>query len=314
MHNLLCLLIIAIISAVVLYTCNEGFAPYSIPNPVWHKIGMAISLSNQYENDLYILEQKAGENKYRVFYTYGTIPTIFELKGNHPVQNGQIREGEVKGLSSTTVLRKDNPLFKLVLSQGAQRYDDKAIKDLKWKPVAYGAPHFNHYTKDLYMIYERKFSEKYRIYKAKYIFSELPENWFLKGSTPLINGEIRESIRRPLSGPFLKLKVTLLSPDYEPKKYSLTARQENYENNWKIVGRAGLINATGRLPFFNYILEENRPDAFRYHYRIYNPELKRLEYINLQGTHKAETDQVRSALTNVFSQSLQGDYQLQINY
>lgn len=204
----------------VAFACAVQSESFQTESPFWQKIGMAVSNNNQYNDYQYILEElPLGDDKYmyRVTYTFGTVPPVWYLKGNQKAADGQIRQGYVQGLKAMLpnsipgIMRQALPEFKLMIPEtGFPRKPSFAdYRSDNWKRVGLAAPDYNHYRKDLYVLWEQKLGDSYYKYKVTERYSEMPLSWLLRGINKAKDGEIRMAEFRSRSNNFLKFKLNL---------------------------------------------------------------------------------------------------------
>ena len=361
------LLVVVALSVFIYSMQSEGFtrkAWCQTESPLWTKIGMAVSNNNQYDNDQYILEElPLGNDKfmYKITYTYGTVPPVWYLKGNHKATNGQIRQGYNKGLKSMLpasipgIMRQSLPEFKLIIPPTLEPFanycgDSQKRSKFNWKRVGLAAPDYNHFRKDLYVLWEQNVAPGYYKYKVSEIYSGMPLTWVLRGTEKAKNGEFRKAEHRSRSNNFLTFKLNLKETEVEgfdvsgPTPYPGRGKNpwtqlssQGYKGTswdgdqnvppptgpigpqgWETVGRAGMYLSTGREVYYNYVLQERKLPDNKYEYRVYNPDNVDFagvqnggpEYIKLGGTNKVRNLDIRQALTSSLSLELPGFYRL----
>lgn len=306
-------------------------------NPHWRKVGTATSLSNQFNDDLFVLEELNSPNspvyRYRVTYTYSSLPATFYLNGSHKATPNEVRSAIAPSNSTKLVsplnlnfLRQSPPSFRLNLDPELSLPPDvpppidlnnKNI-NADWTYVGLAAPDWNNFTENLFKLYEKTFENNTYLYKVTSIFNDMPDTWYLNtNSQKIMDCGIYESQTRMRSNNFFRFKVSLQKENYS---HPLTPNP-SASSSWVRIGLARLHNASNRPSSYDYILEQLGPFL-----RIWNPEARRISshtnsgftydtspmYIYLQGFDPPKDREIRRAYWNPLNWQSPGYYHLHL--
>lgn len=170
-----------------------------------------------YENPanlFYLYEYNHGEGYYyKVIYSYGGTPTMFNLKGFNKAYNGEIRAGVDNSISASVMswaAYKAPPKFKIMLKpQNNEKKETLAPTMFNWKRVGIGyrpkqSPdnQFTAYAtltnpimdnKARYIVYEKNLGNNKYKYRVSVIGNDMKNSWELKGLEKMKDGEWKET-------------------------------------------------------------------------------------------------------------------------